>query len=77
MNYVKNKSLATNGYGYPDPTALKAITNISDEGVNVTPEDDERHRKMMGCIFRLCEIANYHLESRIVLRDLNTGKVYR
>lgn len=51
------------------------------EEKNETPEretkEQERYRKFIGCILRVCELAGYHLEERIVVKDLRTGRVWR
>lgn len=44
------------------------------------PTDDkayERYRKVLGCILRICELSGFHLEERVVLKDLRTGKVWK
>lgn len=58
-----------NGEGYSDPTACEAIKNI--EGDNV------RLQKLLTAIFSICDCAGFHVEERIVLKDMKTGKVYR
>ncbi|MBR5780423.1 MAG: hypothetical protein IKY27_00370 [Bacteroidales bacterium] len=60
-----------NGSGYNDPTAYAAIKNI-DKDV-----DTERFHKLLDTIFNICELSGFHLEERIVLKDLKTGKVWR
>ena len=40
-------------------------------------EERERHRKMVGAILRMCELAGYSMESRIVLKDMKTGKIWK
>lgn len=66
---ARNEDIRKNASGYSDPTAYQAIKNI--EG-----EDDKFH-KLLETIFNLCELSGFHLEERIVLKDKNTGKVYR
>lgn len=61
--------LRKNAEGYSDPTAYEAIKNL-DKG-------DERFHKLLHTIFDMCELAGFHLEERIVLRDEQTGKVWR
>lgn len=55
--------------GYSDPTAYQAIKNIENE--------DDKFHKLLDTIFNICELSGFHLEERIVLKDKNTGKVYR
>ena len=66
---ARNEDIRKNASGYSDPTAYQAIKNI--EG-----EDDKFH-KLLETIFNLCDLSGFHLEERIVLKDKNTGKVYR
>lgn len=65
----KENELKKNQYGYPDPTAYKAIKNIEDE--------NDRLNKVIWIIRTICELAGYNVEERIVLRDLKTGKIWR
>ena len=67
--HEKDHELRVNGSGCADPTAYEAIKNVD---VN-----EERIRKLIGCIFRICEIAGFRVEERIVLRDVETGKIWR
>ena len=50
-------------------TAYEAIKNLD--------ADDERFHKLLNTIFTICELSGFHLEERIVLKDLQTGKVWR
>jgi hypothetical protein len=61
--------LKRNGSGYYDPTAWKAISNIE--------KDAERFRKVLNAIFVVCDLAGFHVEGRITLRDKKTGKIWR
>ena len=58
-----------NHEGYSDPTAYEAIKNME--------VDDERFHKLLNTIFTICELSGFHLEERIVLKDTQTGKVWR
>lgn len=40
-------------------------------------EDQVRLDHLMAVIFKICEIAGFHLENRIVLKDIKTGKIYK
>lgn len=62
-NSVKNAS------GCLDLTAHDAIDNIDKE--------HERYKKLLGAIFRICELAGFRVEERIVVRDLRTGTIWR
>lgn len=58
-----------NHEGYSDPTAYEAMRN--------TDTEDERFRKLLNTIFTVCELSGFHLEGRIILKDTQTGKVWR
>ena len=66
---MANNDLRRNAEGYSDPTAYEAIKNLD--------ADDERFHKLLNTIFTICELSGSHLEERIVLKDLQTGKVWR
>lgn len=59
-----------NGEGYPDPTAYEAIERADNA-------DYERFRKLLGCILRVCELAGFSLEERIVVKDNRNGRIWR
>lgn len=58
-----------NDEGYPDLTAYEAIRKADD--------DYARFRKLLDTIFSICELSGYHVEERLVIKDLKTGKVWR
>lgn len=62
-------NLRKNAEGYADPTAYEAMKNLN--------KDDERFHKLLNTIFTICELSGFHLEERIVLRDEQTGKIWR
>ena len=68
-----------NPEGYPDPTAYKAINNVEKTHVEnkTSPEDEERFHKLLNTIFTICELAGFHIEGRIVVKDSKTGKIWR
>lgn len=66
---MNNKNdVSKNASGYSGPTA-EAITHVD--------EAYDRFKKLLGIIFKLCEISGFHLESKIVVRDNKTGKILR
>lgn len=69
---LNEKDLKKNGSGYYDPTAYQAIKNIDAE-----EEEQDRYQKLIGCILRICELSDFHLEERLVLKSKRTGKVWR
>ena len=62
----KNK---LNNSGCLDLTPYKAIVNVEKE--------EKRLRKLLKTIFYICDLAGYHVEERIVLKDKRNGKVWR
>lgn len=63
------EDLKKNAEGYLDLTAYEAIKKAD--------SDAERFYKLIGCIFRICELSGFHIESRLVVKDLKTGKIWR
>jgi hypothetical protein len=57
-----------NGSGCKDLTAYEAIRNV---------ESEDRFNKLLKTIFNICDLAGFHVEERIVLKDKKTGKVWR
>ena len=64
MNHNPKK----NSEGYSDPTTYAALKNI---------EEGERVVKLIRTLTYICGLAGYTVESRIVLRDKRTGKVWK
>lgn len=58
-----------NAEGYSDPTAYEALKNMEQE--------DERFHKLLDTIFALCELSDFHIEERIVIKDKRTGRIWR
>ena len=61
--------LKRNGSGYIDPTAYEALKNVENA--------QNRIEKLMKAIFCMCDLAGFHLEERLVLKDKKTGDIYR
>ena len=40
-------------------------------------KDDARFHQLLNTMFSLCELADFHIEGRVVLKDKRTGKVWR
>ena len=57
---VKN-DYRKNAEGYSDPTACEALRNIEQE--------EERFHKLLDTIFTLCELSDFHIEERIVIKE--------
>ncbi len=66
---AQDDDIRKNASGYSDPTVYQAIKNIENE--------DDKFHKLLDTIFNICELSGFHLEERIILKDKNTGKVYR
>ena len=47
------------------------------EAIKHADEDLEKIRKLMGCLHRVCELAGFSIEERVVLKDKHTGKIWR
>lgn len=62
-----------NGEGYSDPTAYKAIKNTETK----YDSDLDRFHKLLYAIRDICELADFGIEERLVLRDKRTGKIWR
>jgi len=63
------EELKKNGSGYTDPTAYKAIKKVEKES--------ERFHRLLNTIFYICDLAGFHVEGRIVLKDKETGRIWK
>ena len=61
-----------NASGYMDPTAYEAIRNVDREA-----EAEQRYKKLLSTIFYICDLAGFHIEGRLTIKDKKTGKVWR
>ena len=67
---MKNdKDIKKNKDGYSDPTPYAVMKKEQ--------RDEERFQRLLATIFYICENAGFHIEERIVVRDLKTGKIWR
>lgn len=66
---MKDRDLRRNASGCFDPTAYQAIKNIDRE--------NENFHKLLHTIFEIVDSYDFEVEGRIILRDRNTGKVWR
>lgn len=62
-----------NASGYMDPTAYEAIRNIEREEA----EAEKRYKKLLSTIFYICDLAGFHIEGRLTIKDKKTGKIWR
>lgn len=74
-----DNDLKRNASGYYDPTAYKAIVHADAEIEKNRKKntDEERYRKLIGCILRMCELSEFSIEGRVVLKDNRTGKIWK
>jgi len=56
--------LRKNAEGYSDPTAYNALKNIEDH----TSADSKRFHNLLNAIFTICELSDFHIEGRIVIK---------
>lgn len=61
-----------NASGYMDLTAYEAIRNVDREA-----EAEKRYKKLLSTIFYICDLAGFHIEGRLTIRDKKTGKIWR
>ena len=61
--------LKRNGSGYYDPTAYKAMKNLT--------EEEKRVNKVIKTIQAVAHLAGFDIEGRIVLIDNKSGKEWR
>lgn len=60
-----------NASGCKDVTAYKAVKKAEEDA------EVERFKKLLGCIFRICEIAGFQIEEHLVIRDKRTGRLWK
>jgi molecular chaperone GrpE (heat shock protein) len=63
------EDIRRNGSGYVDPTAHKAIKNVS--------EKEKEVAKVIKTLQSVAHLAGYNIEGRITLIDNKTSKVWR
>lgn len=61
--------LKRNASGYYDPTAEKAIKSVI--------EEEKKVSKLIKTLQSVAHLAGFHIEGRIVLRDKETGEIWR
>ena len=64
-----NGKLKRNAEGYIDPMAYELLKK---EEV-----DAKRFKRVLATIFYICDLAGFHVENRIELRDVETNKIWR
>ena len=63
------KDLKYNGSHYLDLTAYDAIKHVE--------KDEERFNKTLHILKSICDIADFSIENRIILKDNKTGRIWR
>ena len=61
-----------NASGCMDMTAYEAIQRADREA-----DAEARFKKLLATIFYICDLAGFHIEGRLEIRDKKTGKVWR
>lgn len=61
-----------NASHYMDLTAYEAIEKVDREA-----DAERRYKKLLSTIFYICDLAGFHIENRLEIRDKKTGKVWR
>ena len=61
-----------NASGYMDLTAYEAVKKVDREA-----DAEARFKRLLATIFYICDLAGFHIEGRLEIRDKKTGKVWR
>ena len=69
MGQNNDNDIKRNGSGYYDPTAYAVLKKEQ--------EEYERFQKLLSTLFYICENAGFHIEERIVIKDLRTGRIWK
>ena len=64
------KNAKKNNEGYYDLTAYHAINHV-EKG------EYERRNKLLHTIFHICELAGFELQGHVMLKDRQTGRIWR
>ena len=68
---MHDNDLKRNGSGYYDPTAYAVMKKIESD------IETERFHKLLNAIFDICELSDFHIEERLIIKDKRTGRVWR
>lgn len=69
---MSDKDIKYNASGYYDPTAYEAIKNMQRDEAT-----EERIKKFMSTVNYIANLAGFHIENRIELKDKKTGRIWR
>lgn len=75
QNTGKDSDIFFNASHCADPTAYEAIKKVDAE--REVDAESWRFHELLDAIFAICELADFHLEERIVVKDKRTGKIWR
>lgn len=65
---MSDKDLKRNAEGYLDLTAYEALRHVDEE---------ERLRRVIHIIYKVCELAGFEIVNRIALKDKESGEIWR
>lgn len=68
----KTSNWEKNGSGYPDPTATDTIKNV-----DILYKEKQKFNRFIRMIFAVCKLYGYHLEERIVVKDVSNGRIWK
>lgn len=69
-----------NSEGYPDPTAYDALRRVEaaqNPALYARSQEYDRFKKLLKIIYKLCDLCDFSIEERIVVRDNQTGRIWR
>ncbi len=68
-----NKNPKKNKEGYDDPTAYHGTKPLVDRDNQI----EKAHRQLINSFLTLAGLAGFQVESRIVLRHRETGRIFK
>lgn len=68
-----NKNPKKNKEGYDDPTAYHGTKPLVDRDNKI----EKAHRQLITSLLTLAGLAGFQVESRIVLRHRETGRIFK
>lgn len=68
-----NRNPKKNKEGYDDPTAYHGAKPLVDRDNQI----EKAHRQLINSVLTLAGLAGFQVESRIVLRHRETGRIFK
>lgn len=68
-----NRNPKKNKEGYDDPTAYHGTKPLVDRDNQI----EKAHRQLINSVLTLAGLARFQVESRIVLRHRETGRIFK